>query len=149
MWGNFEIYMKYINLFKNIRIFIWVIGIGTIIAGIVGVSNIMLISVKERTKEIGVRKAVGAPPKAIITQILTESVCITSFSGYVGLVCGVGLVELMGAYLPKIPFFENPTVDIKIAATAVLLLMITGLISGYIPAKRASGIRPIEALRDE
>ena len=149
VWGNFELYMKYMNLFKNIRIFIWVIGIGTIIAGIVGVSNIMVISVKERTKEIGVRKAVGAPPNSIVAQILMESVCITSFSGYVGLVGGVGCVELMANYLPKIPFFENPTVDLRIAITAVLLLVVTGLISGYIPAKRASGVRPIEALKDE
>ncbi len=147
--SDFEIYKKYMNLFKNIRIFIWIIGVGTIIAGIVSVSNIMLISVKERTKEIGIRKAIGAKPGSIITQIITESVFITAFSGYTGLVLGVALVELISISFPPTPYFQNPHVDIKIAVSAVLLLIISGTIAGYIPARRAANIRPIEALKDE
>lgn len=147
--GNFEMYKKYMNLFKNIRIFIWVIGIGTIIAGIVGVSNIMLISVKERTKEIGIRKAIGARPGTIIGQILTEAVFITSISGYSGLVLGVALIELISSMVPPTPYFDSPHVDIEIALSAVLLLILSGTVAGYIPAQRAAHIKPIEALRDE
>ncbi|MBT7085130.1 MAG: ABC transporter permease [Desulfobacterales bacterium] len=147
--SNFEVYKKYMNLFKNIRIFIWIIGIGTIIAGIVGVSNIMLISVKERTKEIGVRKAIGAKPGSIISQIILESVFITAFSGYTGLVLGVAVIELISAYIPSTPYFQNPSVDIKIAVAALFLLIFSGSMAGYFPAKRAANIKPIEALKDE
>jgi putative ABC transport system permease protein len=137
------------NLFSSIRVFVWVIGVGTIIAGIVGVSNIMLISVKERTRELGIRKALGATPSSIINLILTESILITSFSGYIGLVAGVGLIELIASHLPTVELFQNPRVDFKAAIGAVILLVLAGLIAGFIPARKAANILPVEALRNE
>lgn len=145
----YEQYAKFQNLFLGIRIFIWIIGIGTIIAGIVGVSNIMMIVVKERTKEVGVRKALGATPGSIVSLILLESIAITSFAGYIGLMMGVGLLELINKYLPPSDFFRNPEANIHIAVIAVVLLVAAGTIAGFIPARRAASIRPVEALRDE
>jgi putative ABC transport system permease protein len=126
-----------------------VIGVGTIIAGIVGVSNIMLISVRERTRELGIRKALGATPSSIINLILTESVLITSFAGYIGLVAGVGVIELASAHIPAVELFQNPEVDFKAAIGAVILLVLAGLIAGFIPARKAANILPVEALRSE
>ena len=136
------------DLFAAIRLFVWIIGIGTIIAGIVGVSNIMMISVRERTKEIGIRKSLGATPKSIILLILQESIFITGFSGYIGLVLGVGLLELVSPYVES-EFFKNPEANIGIAISATIVLVITGTIAGFIPARRAAAIKPVEALRDE
>ena len=144
-----ERFQKFVNLFSGIRIFIWIIGIGTIIAGIVGISNIMLISVKERTREIGIRKALGATPGSIVNLILSESVLITAVSGYIGLVAGVAVIELVSAYLPKIDLFQHPEVDFRVAVGALVLLVISGMIAGFVPARRAAGILPVEALRDE
>lgn len=144
-----EQYEKFQNLFLGIRIFIWIIGIGTIIAGIVGVSNIMMIVVKERTKEVGVRKALGATPGSIISLILLESIAITSFAGYVGLMAGVGLLELVRKYMPPSDFFRSPEANIHIAVVAIVLLVAAGTVAGFIPARRAASIRPVEALRDE
>jgi putative ABC transport system permease protein len=149
VWNSLERYQKFMNLFSSIRIFIWVIGVGTIIAGIVGVSNIMLISVKERTRELGIRKALGATPWSIINLILTESVMITAFSGYIGLVAGVGVIELASAHIPAVELFQNPQVDFKAAVGAVILLVLAGLIAGFIPARKAANILPVEALRNE
>jgi putative ABC transport system permease protein len=142
-------YQKVMNLFLGIRIFIWIIGIGTIIAGIVGVSNIMMIVVKERTKEIGIRKALGATPGSIIGLILLESVVITSMAGYIGLMAGVGLLELVNKTMPPSDFFRNPEANLSIAVTAMALLVLAGAIAGFIPARKAASIKPIEALRDE
>ncbi len=147
--NNLDEYKKVMNLFLGIRVFIWIIGIGTIIAGIVGVSNIMMIVVKERTKEIGIRKALGATPKSIVGLILLESVVITSLAGYFGLMAGVGLLELVNKYMPPSDFFRNPEANLSIALTAMALLVIAGAIAGFIPAKKASSIKPIDALRDE
>ena len=149
IWNSLKKYQKFINLFNSIRIFIWLIGVGTIIAGIVGVSNIMLISVKERTRELGIRKALGATPASIINLILTEAVLITSFSGYIGLVAGVVIIELVSSHLPAVELFQNPRVDFKAAIGAVILLVLAGLIAGYIPARKAANILPVEALRNE
>jgi putative ABC transport system permease protein len=149
-WNNVEDFQEIQSMFTGINIFIWIIGIMTIIAGIVGISNIMMIVVKERTKEIGIRKALGATPGSIIGLILMESVLITAVSGYIGLVFGVGLIELVSSILPPdTPFFKNPEVNFQVAITATLILITAGAIAGIIPARKAAVIRPIEALRDE
>ena len=138
-----------INQFNSVLdILIWIIGLGTLIAGIVGISNIMIFIVKERTKEIGIRKALGAPPRSIQSIILIESVLITSISGYVGLLLGIGILEAYGPSLDTY-FITDPSVDTKLVVRATLTLIISGFIAAYIPAKRASQIKPIIALRDE
>ncbi len=150
IFNNVEQYKQFLDLFAAIRLFIWIIGTGTIIAGIVGVSNIMMIVVKERTKEIGVRKALGATPFSIISLILQESVLITAFAGYVGLMLGVGLMELISPIFENSDtFFKNPGVDLKVAISATVLLVVAGAVAGFIPARKAASIKPIEALRDE
>lgn len=149
-WNNIEGFLRFQNLFDGIKAFIWVIGIMTIIAGIVGISNIMMIVVKERTKEIGIRKALGATPWSIISLIIMESVLITSVSGYIGLVLGVGLVELVSSFVPPdSQFFQNPEVNFTVAITATIILVIAGTLAGLIPARKAAAIKPIVALRDE
>jgi len=129
-------------------ILILIIGLGTLIAGIVGVSNIMIFIVKERTKEIGIRKALGASPRSIISIILVESVFITTIAGYLGLFIGVGILEWFGPNL-KTYFITDPSVSKSLVFSATILLIIAGSIAGYLPAKRASEIKPIIALRDE
>lgn len=142
-------YQKFQNLFIGIRVFVGFIGLFTIIAGIVGVSNIMIIVVNERTKEIGIRKAIGATPASVIGLILLEAIVITAFAGYIGLVAGVGLLELLTKYLPKNDFFQNPEVDFSIAMIATLLLIVAGALAGFFPALKASRVKPVVALRDE
>jgi putative ABC transport system permease protein len=141
------------NLFVGIEAFVWVVGIGTIIAGIVGVSNIMLIVVKERTKEIGVRKALGATPGSIVSLILQEAIIITMLAGYFGLVAGVGLVEglrwVMQEFEIDAGYFRNPEIDFRTALTATALLVLAGALAGFFPARKAAKVKPVEALRDE
>ena len=149
IWSSAEQYQKLMNLFRNIRFFIWLIGIGTIFAGIVGISNIMLIAVKDRTKEIGIRKALGATPGSIIRLVIAEAVLITLFSGYMGLTLGVVLIEVVSKNLPTIALFQNPEVDFGVALGALVLLVAAGLIAGFIPARKAAKIQPIAALREE
>jgi putative ABC transport system permease protein len=160
LFNKLEAYIQTMKIFQAIKIFIWIIGIGTLIAGVVGVSNIMLIVVKERTKEIGIRKAIGASPSSVIGLILLESIMITTIAGYIGLVMGTGLMEMINYFMvqnagPVVEengggnIFLNPTVDINIAIYSTLLLIFAGAIAGYIPAKRAASIKPIVALRDE
>lgn len=144
---------KFEGLFWGINFFVWVVGGFTIFAGIIGVSNIMLITVQERTKEIGVKKALGATPSVIIWQIVQEAIVITMFSGYLGLVAGIGVIEsikkLLASQPTPPPFFNNPDVDIFVAMYATLLLVVTGALAGFIPARKAAMIKPIEALRSE
>jgi putative ABC transport system permease protein len=147
--NQFENYQKVMSLFSGINIFIWIVGIGTIIAGIVGVSNIMMIVVKERTKEIGIRKALGATPFSIISLILLESVVITSLAGYIGLAAGVGLLEMIGKFMPPSDFFLNPQANITAALMATGLLIVAGAVAGFIPARKAASVQPVEALRTE
>jgi len=141
------------SLFVGITVFIWFVGLGTLMAGIVGISNIMIITVKERTKEIGVRKALGATPFSIVSTLLLESTLVTAVAGYIGLVCGVGLLELVSFTLRKagvvLPYFLNPEVDFGVAITAIMLLVGVGVLAGLAPAVRAARITPIEAMRAE
>ncbi len=158
--GSFNMLAEYIRtmkIFQAIKLFVWIIGIGTLIAGIVGVSNIMLILVKERTREIGIRKALGASPASVIGLVLMESVLITTIAGYLGLVLGVGLMEAVNFGLEQMLasgggeqiFFRNPTVNLSTALSATVILIISGALAGYIPARQAANVKPIEALRDE
>ncbi|WP_417861175.1 ABC transporter permease [Winogradskyella sediminis] len=139
---------KIYSLIATIKAVFWFVGIGTIIAGIVGVGNIMLIIVKERTKEIGIRKALGALPMSIVAMILQEAVFVTMFSGLFGLIFGLGLLELVGPQIES-DFIKYPQVDFNIALTTVFLLVFAGALAGFIPAYRAAMIKPIDALRDE
>ncbi len=129
-------------------ILILVIGMGTLIAGIVGIANIMIFVVKERTKELGIRKALGAQPKSIVTMIMLEAILITSLAGYFGLLLGMGILELIGDSLKKY-FITNPSVSTGLIIGATIILITSGAIAGYLPAKKASKIKPIVALRDE
>jgi putative ABC transport system permease protein len=147
--NNWEYYNQMLNVFLGIKIFVWIIGILSIIAAIVGVANIMLIMVKERTKEIGVRKALGATPASIIRMVISESVLITAFFGYIGLFIGTFIIEMVSKHIPPNEMFMNPEVNIPTAVGATLLLVITGALAGYFPARNAANIKPIEALRDE
>ena len=132
----------------GLGIIIIVIGFGTLIAGIVGISNIMIFIVKERTKEIGVRKALGASPKSIVLLILLEAILITTIAGYVGLFIGMGILELIGPSLETY-FIKDPAVSTNLVVAATITLIVAGGIAGYIPAKNASRIKPIVALRDD
>jgi putative ABC transport system permease protein len=148
-----EEYQKMTNLFRGIEWLIWIVGIGTLLAGIVGVSNIMMIIVKERTQEIGIQRAIGATPFSIMAQIITESVFLTAFAGYVGLVFGVAVIEGINYMLSQpgvsTGMFSNPTVDFDVAVKALVILIVSGAVAGMIPARRAVSIKPIDALRDE
>jgi putative ABC transport system permease protein len=141
------------GLFIGIDVFIWFVGLGTLTAGIVGISNIMIITVKERTKEIGIRKALGATPFHIVSTLLLESTLVTGIAGYLGLVMGVGLLELVAFGLrstgAQLPYFVNPGVDFELAITALLLLVGVGVLAGLMPALRAARITPTEAMKSE
>lgn len=139
---------KIYTLIDTIKLIFWFVGIGTIVAGVVGVGNIMLIIVKERTKEIGIRKALGAQPRSIVAMILQEAVFVTMFSGLFGLIAGLGLLEVVGPYIQS-DFIKYPQVDFNTAVTTVFLLVFAGTVAGFIPAYRAARIKPIIALRDE
>ncbi|WP_281226862.1 ABC transporter permease [Flavobacterium aquiphilum] len=139
---------KFYDLNLYIRLFFWWVGICTIIAGVVGVSNIMMIIVKERTKEIGIRKALGASPVSIILMILHESIFITTISGFMGLLTGLALLELIGPHAQS-EYFQNPQVDFTVATSTLIVLVVAGALAGFVPAYRAAKIRPIVALRDE
>lgn len=139
-----------------LRIAIWVIGIFTLLSGIVGVSNIMLITVKERTHEFGIRKALGAKPGSILWLIIVESIAITTFFGYIGMVAGIAVTEWMNSAFGNQQMdngmwsetvFSNPTVDLSIAIQATLTLVVAGTLAGFFPARKAVSISPIEALR--
>lgn len=141
------------GLFLGINTLIWIVGIGTLLAGVIGVSNIMLVIVRERTREIGIQRALGATPLHITMQIINESVFLTTIAGYFGLFTGVLLIEGINKVLASASenstFFRNPEIDFQIAVSALVILVFSGVIAGMIPAGRALNIKPIEALRTE
>lgn len=156
IWNRFTNYLQQQTGMAALRTAIWVIGIFTLLSGIVGVSNIMLITVKERTREFGIRKALGAKPASILWLIIVESVAITTFFGYIGMVAGIGATEWMNAAFGNqtmdngmwsMSVFSDPTVDLNIAVQATLTLVIAGTLAGFFPARKAVSISPIEALR--
>lgn len=147
-----ERFQSIMGLFNMISLFIWIVGVGSIIAGVIGVSNIMLIVVKDRTKEIGIRKAIGATPWSVISMILQEAVLITSFAGYLGMALGIGLIHsinvLMETYEVDAGFFRNPEVDLGMVLVATIVVVIAGAVAGLIPALKAARISPVEAMRE-
>jgi putative ABC transport system permease protein len=152
--GNFNLEEQFImvsGLFTGINLLVWVVGTGTLLAGVIGISNIMLVIVKERTKEIGIQRAIGASPIVIMSQIVTESVVLTSIAGFFGLCTGVGLLQLINMAMTTVDggMFKNPQVDFNMAMAALLILIVAGAFAGLLPALRAIKIRPIDALRYE
>ncbi|WP_106830365.1 ABC transporter permease [Parabacteroides pacaensis] len=142
------------KLFLGIDVLVWIVGMGTLFAGIIGVSNIMMVTVKERTKEIGVRRALGAKPGNIISQVMSESLVLTALAGLVGLTLGVFLLDMVNRILASSPeaeetFFRNPEIDIHTAIAATVILLLSGLLAGLIPAWRALQIKAIDAIREE
>jgi putative ABC transport system permease protein len=153
--GSFNVekeYQEVQGLFAGIKAVSWLVSIMTIIAGVVGVGNIMLIIVKERTKEFGVRKSVGAPPWSILSMIILESLVLTGVAGYLGLLSGVGFVELINYALIEFDaqsdFFTNPEIDFKVSLTALAVLVMAGTLAGIVPARKAARTNPVVALRD-
>ena len=143
---------------NGIALFIWIIGVGTLMAGIVGVSNIMLITVRERTRELGIRKALGAKPASILKLIIVESILVTAVFGYIGMISGIGVSEAINYVMEAAPanangaaetVFRNPTVGLGISISATVVLIIAGVLAGYFPARKAVAITAIEAMREE
>lgn len=143
--NRYEDYKQVKNLFLGVDLFLWFVGLGSILAGIVGVSNIMLIIVKDRTKEIGIRKALGATPGSIVSMVLSEAIFITSMAGYIGLFCGVAVLYLIGGIESE--FFMNPRINLSVGVAAILILVIAGGLAGLIPARQAARVNPIVAMR--
>jgi len=144
------------SLFIGIQILTWIVGIGTLLAGVIGVSNIMLVIIKERTQEIGVMRAIGATPWKVISQIIMESVFLTTLAGYLGLFSGILVLEGANKLLEMAAknggdgiFIKNPEINFGVAVACLMILIISGAIAGYLPAKRAVEIKPIDALRAE
>ena len=158
IWNRFTNYLQQMTAKNILTTAVWIIGIFTLLSGVVGVSNIMLITVKERTREIGIRKALGASPASVLWLIILESIVITTVFGYIGMVAGIGVTEYMnisegaktfGSGPMQMTVFKDPTVDIGIAIRATVTLIVAGTLAGFFPARKAVKIRPIEALRAE
>ncbi|NAY92809.1 FtsX-like permease family protein [Muricauda sp. JGD-17] len=148
VWSAMEEAKRYYGLTGNIKIFFWFVGICTIIAGVVGVSNIMLIVVRERTREIGIRKALGAKPWSIVGMILQESIFVTAISGFTGLILSMGLLEIVGPNV-EVDYVVNPSVSFNVAFSTVLVLILAGTLAGFVPAWRAAKVQVVESLKDE
>ena len=151
-FGHFNLeeeYGKLQGLFGGIGALVWIVGVGTLAAGVIGVSNIMLVIVRERTNEIGIRRAVGATPFTVMAQVVFEALALTSFAGYLGLVAGVGVIEIVARALAGAPteMFRNPEVSFASALETLAILVVAGILAGLIPARRAVKVSPVEALR--
>ena len=151
IWNSYEDYLQAMRILRYITLFIWLIGIATLIAGVTGISNIMLITVRERTREFGIRKALGARPRQIVSLVLLESIAITLVFGYVGMLIGTLLTKLVSSILKmsggdSAAMFKDPSVDFGTVMMATLVMVAAGVIAGYIPAKRAVSVKPVEAL---
>ena len=155
LFNQLKIYLQTVSIINTIVIFIWIIGAGTLFAGMIGVSNIMLITVRERTREFGIRKALGAKPSSILQGIIMEAVCLTSVFGYLGLFMGMFVSNLFNMYLKSHPnatefaIFQNPSIDLRVALIAMVVLIIAGVLAGYFPARQAVKIMPVVAMREE
>jgi putative ABC transport system permease protein len=148
LWNNLKEYQKIMDLFYWVRVFVWVIGIGTVFTGILAVSNIMVISVKERTREIGIRKALGATPTAIVGTIVRESLLVTAIAGYLGLIASLSLLEFLKQVIPENDYLYQPDVDMPVVLMVTALVIVSGTLAGFIPAWRAARVDPITALRE-
>lgn len=148
-WNMQDMYNKMNGLFLGISGLSWFVGICTLLAGVIGIGNIMLVIIKERTKEIGIRRSIGASPRSITGQIVMEALTLTVIAGYFGLLAGVGVLELTRAVGAEGDFFKNPGVDLTVALVAFAVLIASGLLAGLIPARRALAIRAVDALRAE
>ncbi|MDE6573958.1 MAG: ABC transporter permease [Muribaculaceae bacterium] len=148
-WNRFTSSIRVGKSQNYLTIAVWVIGILTLLSGIVGVSNIMFVSVRERTHEIGIRRAIGARPRSILTQVIAESIAVTSLFGYAGIVAGMALLQLLDMAIGNSDDFRHPTVDISIALQVMIALVIAGTLAGLFPALKAIKVKPVEALRDE
>lgn len=156
VWGSIEEYLNTQMVFAGISMFIWIIGLGTLMAGIVGVSNIMLVTVRERTNEFGIRKSMGASPASLVRLVLAESIFITAIFGYIGMFGGIAIMEIVNYVLTTnfapensdMPVvFKDPTLDIGVVVSATLVLVIAGFIAGFVPARRAARLKTIDAMR--
>lgn len=148
-WNRFADYMSSQKGMQILNIVMWVIGMLTLITGIIGVSNIMFVSVRERTHEIGIRRAIGAKPRDILTQVIVESVALTTIFGYIGIIMGTVGTSILDKMFADTDFIKNPTVDLSIATQVTIILIIAGALAGFFPAMRALKIKPVEALRTE
>jgi putative ABC transport system permease protein len=150
-WNMEKRFLQMENLFLGINFLIWIVGSGTLLAGVIGVSNIMLVVVKERTREIGIRKALGATPNAIISQVMLEALVLTSVSGYLGLAAATFALEGINSWVgegSKGSMFAHPEINFMVAVWALVILVLSGLFAGWIPARRAASIQPVEAFRE-
>jgi len=146
--NNLEQFQQLSSVFDMLTAFTWVVGIGTVLAGAVGVGNIMLVSVQERTREIGLRKALGATPGSLVWGVVREALLLTAVAGYAGVVAGVALLEVLARTLPDNDYLREPQPDLQVALIATVLLVVAGVTAGFVPAWRAATVNPIVALRD-
>ena len=149
VWNSFTSYLTNKAANRYLELAVWVIGIFTLLTGIVGVSNIMFVSVRERTHEIGIRRAIGAKPRSVLAQILAESVAVTAIFGYIGIVAGTFVLQIIASVIGDVEGFRNPTVDMSIAVKVTVALIVAGAVAGLFPALKAIKVKPVEALRDE
>lgn len=149
IWNRFTGYLQGMTAMTILEMAIWIIGILTMLTGIVGVSNIMFVSVKERTHEIGIRRAIGAKPRSILIQIITESVALTALFGYIGIFFGMLVLAALAKAFTGMDFIRDPSVTLSIAVEVTVVLVVAGAFAGLFPALKATKVKPVEALRDE